>query len=135
MTPEQFQQLADVNQAINEWPTQTEATLPEPVGYVTDVDIPGHTFVCRSFVVAKSERLQELGWPQSTLTEVICWTEPVGDPPKPERHAVLAVQLPGEQTWILDSRFTGPYLMDHPVRPYQWEGRQLPGTLDFQPIA
>lgn len=135
MTPAQFQQLADINRSVNEWPTQTEATLPEPVGYVTDVDIPGHTFVCRDFVMAKSEKLQELGWPKSALTAVICWTEPVGDPAKPERHEVLAVELPGEPVWILDSRFTGPYLMAHPVRPYRWEGRQIPGTLDFAPFA
>lgn len=136
MTPEQFQQLVDTNRDINEWPTEVVVGPDEPYDSYIDRPTIGHSFVCRDYVLAKSEALQDLGWPQSALAEIICWTEPVEDPPAPVRHGVLGVQLPGDPiTWILDSRFADPYRMDQPLRPYRWEGRQIPGTTRFAPIT
>lgn len=134
MTPEQFLQLQEVNYSINEWPTDINIGPNEPYDSYIDKPTIGHSFVCRDYVIAKAERLQELGWNPLYLTQINCYTEPVEKPPAPVYHAVLGVEIPGDQTWILDSRFAEPYPLNQPVKPYQWVERLIPGTTRFVPM-
>ena len=127
MTPGQTAQLADVNTGVNSLPYDAvPAPFEEP-----DVwkDAPnGGSWVCRDYVLKKSEMLQALGWPQSAMTVVTCWTE------TNEHHAVLAVDT-DEGTMILDSRFPAVYPISSPPAAYRWESRQVVGTVEFQPVA
>lgn len=129
MTPEQMQQLRDVNARENAVPYSAIPGMGEPPDWTSPTPRPGWSWVCRDYTQRKSDDLEALGWPSAALWTVLCWTEPVGpviaDHPYSgrERHEVLEVRLPGE-TWILDSRFLDPYRWDQPPADYLWEGQQ-----------
>ena len=127
MTPEQRAELAGVNTAVNAIPYDAIPSSGEGDNVWKDAP-DGGTWVCRDYVLLKSEKLQALGWPQSSLAVVACWTE------TNEHHAVLAVDT-DEGAVILDSRFPSVYPMASPPAAYRWESRQVVGTTEFEPIA
>jgi predicted transglutaminase-like cysteine proteinase len=131
LTPAQSQQLLDINRAVNELPFDATPGVGEPPDWWTDQPMAGNSFVCRDYVLMKADRLKALGWAASALTVILCWTEP----PDSGYHAVLGVELPGEETWILDSRVTEPYPMSTPRLAYRWDRRQVAGTTEFARIA
>lgn len=128
MTPDQEEQLRSVNAEVNAIPY---SEVPQ-AGEGADVwkDTPdGGTWVCRDYVLLKSERLQALGWNTAAMSVVLCWTE------TNEYHAVLAVDDGESSPWILDSRFPLPYRMNAVPAAYRWDRRQIAGTSDFEAIS
>ncbi len=103
ITSAQVAQLTTINLEVNAIPYQALPGPGEEPDWWTDVPEAGDSWVCRDYVLMKADKLRAAGWPASSLTVVLCCTEPVGDPPRREYHAVLAVQVEDE-TWILDSR-------------------------------
>lgn len=134
MTPEQLDQLREVNARINALPYEAVRGAYEPVDWWSDVPVPGQSWLCRDYVLAKASALRDAGWDPLCLTVIVCWTEPVDEPPQRERHAVLAVAVDGE-TWILDNRYSEPYRMGDGTVDYVWEMRQIAGTTEWQAIA
>lgn len=134
MTPEQWQQLCEVNERINQIPYDAIEGAQEPPDWWSDIPAPGWSWVCRDYVLAKATALRNVGWDPRALTVIVCWTEPVDEPPQRERHGVLGVDVDGE-TWILDNRFPAPYRMRNPSADYLWEMRQIPGTTEWQAIT
>ncbi len=131
MTPEQHMQLENVNSEVNALPYDATLGPTEPVDWWTDTVVPGNSWYCRDYVLMKADRLKALGWPASSLTVILCYTEP----PDSGYHAVLGVQLPGDDATILDSRVDETYLMNAPPLPYKWDRRQVAGTTEFESIA
>lgn len=134
MTPEQWRELCDVNSQVNEIPYEALQGTQEPPDWWSDIPVPGQSWMCRDYVLAKATQLRAAGWDPLSLTVIVCWTEPVGDPPARERHAVLAVEIEGE-TWILDNRFPLPYRKTQPAADYVWEMRQVAGTTEWQAVG
>jgi len=135
MTPEQQQQLIEINREVNQI-TFTDLPGPgEAEDWWTDVQVPGRSWVCRDYVLAKADRLRAAGWSGTDLTVVLCWTELYGVPQKRDYHAVLAVEVGEAAPMILDSRFEAPYTMSRPPAAYVWDRRQIPGTVEFEPIG
>jgi predicted transglutaminase-like cysteine proteinase len=116
--PEQLAQLRDVNTQANAIPYDAVQGAHEPADWWTDDPNADGSFV----------------WDAASLTVVLCFTEPLGDPPVRAYHAVLAVEAGGE-TWILDNRAGDIYRWDEPPYPYQWDRRQVAGTTEFKSIA
>jgi predicted transglutaminase-like cysteine proteinase len=132
--PEQLAQLRDVNTQANAIPYDAVQGAHEPADWWTDDPNADGSFVCRDYVLLKAERLRALGWDAASLTVVLCFTEPLGDPPVRAYHAVLAVEAGGE-TWILDNRAADIYRWDQPPYPYLWDRRQVAGSTEFKSIA
>ena len=132
-TQEQLSELRSINSAVNSIGYTDIASAHEPADVWKDTPDDG-TWVCRDYSLAKKERLVQGGWSAALLTVVICWTEPEGDPPFPELHAVLAAEF-GDETWILDNRTPDIYRYDQEPYPYKWVKRQVPGTNTFEDIA
>jgi len=128
--PITFEQLCAVNSEVNAIPYDAALGEREPVDWWTDNPDAEGSYVCRDYVLTKSKRLRELGWPVSSLSVVLCWTEP----PESVYHAVLAVDVNGE-TWILDNRVAAPYRWDRAPYHYRWDRRQVPGTVEFKSLA
>ena len=135
----QLNQLQQVNSQINAIPYDALPGPSEPFDWWTDRAVPGNSFVCRDYVLAKADRLLTLGWAKPLLTIVLCWTEPV-IPPAPdnhggrEYHAVLCINANGD-AWILDSRADGIYEPSSPAFGYLWDRQQVPGTTEFRDIS
>jgi predicted transglutaminase-like cysteine proteinase len=131
LTPEQHMQLENVNSEVNAIPFDATPGSSEPPDWWTNQPMVGNSFVCRDYVLMKADKLRALGWPESALTVILCWVEA----PDSGYHACLAVQLPGDEVTILDSRVDEPYLMSAPRLPYKWDRRQVAGTTEFESIA
>ncbi len=132
MTPDQMQQLTDLNKQINEL-AYVDPPASEAWNVWRDEPVTGQSWVCRDYVLMKAEKVRDLSWPESSLTVIECYTEP----PDSGYHAVLGVLDPDDSsvTWIMDSRIDDPYLLDKPIPPadqYKWDRRQIPGTVQFQ---
>lgn len=123
--------LRSVNDEVNQLPFVETPGPTEPVDYWSYLPEPGKSFVCRDYTEGKAQRLREAGWPPLSLTVILCWTEPVGNPQQRWYHAVLGVDCGGE-TWILDNRQPDIYWLDQPPAPYLWDRRQIAGTVNFQ---
>ncbi len=130
MTPNQHMELENINSTINLIPYDEIPSPGEGVDVWKDTPDTG-TWYCRDYVLMKADRLKALGWPASSLTVILCYTEP----PDSGYHAVLGVQLPGDDVTILDSRVDETYLMNTPPLPYKWDRRQVAGTMEFESIA
>lgn len=128
-TPEQLDQLAQVNQQDNEIRYIATPGLDEVADWWTDQPVAGRSWVCRDFCLKKADDLKALGWSPSALTIALCYVETGG------YHAVLAVDDDEPQPWILDSRFAAVYRMDEPPAAYRWDRRQVAGTTEFEAIA
>ena len=134
LTDEHRAQISQVNAEANAIPFDEVIGAHEPVDWWTDDPDADGSFVCRDYVLLKAEKLQALGWNPHDMTVVLCWTEPVGEPPQREYHAVLAVEVDGE-TWILDNRADDIYRWDQSPYDYQWDQRQVAGTTEFKSIV
>jgi predicted transglutaminase-like cysteine proteinase len=120
-------QLTQINAEINGIPYVSLPKVGE--GYDVWKDQPdGGTWECRDYVLVKKERLEGIGYANSDLSVVLCYTE------TNEYHAVLAVEGGGE-TWIMDSRVQPVYRWDQPPYPYRWVWRQVAGTDQFNDIS
>lgn len=135
LNAEQLAELRAVNGEINALPYVEAQGAHEPADWWGDQPVPGQSWVCRDYVLAKADRLRDAGWPGTSLTVVLCWTEPVGNPPIREYHAVLAVDAGDADPWILDSRQDDIYRMSAPPADYEWDRRQIAGTTDFESVA
>lgn len=130
LTVERLAQLRAVNAEVNAIPYSAITRSDEGPDLWKDTP-DGGGWYCRDYVLLKSERLRAAGWPESALTVLLCWTEPEGDPPQPQYHAVLAVDC-GDETWVLDSRFPDPYYYGLPPAGYRYDRRQIAGTTEFR---
>ncbi|HEX3862746.1 MAG TPA: transglutaminase-like cysteine peptidase [Stellaceae bacterium] len=128
-TQEQLDQLADVNTSVNALPYEAAIGAHEPNDWWTDEPVPGQSWVCRDYVLAKADRLRAAGWAPGLLSVVLCYVE------TGEYHAVLAVDDGDLEPLILDSRFSQIYRMDQPPAAYRWASRQIAGTTEFEPVA
>lgn len=135
LTGEQLDELRAVNTKVNATPYNGVQGIGEAYDMWTDKPIPGDSWECRDYALAKAEILRERGWNPLDLTIVLCNTEPVGEPPARGYHAVLAVAEQGGAPFILDNRYGDIYLMDQPPYDYQWLDRQIAGTMQFRPIS
>ncbi len=134
MTEEQQKQLAEVNLSVNALPYVEAVGAHEPMDWWTDLPVEGQSWVCRDYVLAKADRLRALGWAAAALQVVLCWSEPMGNPPTRNYHAVLAVDTGDSAKMILDSRFDEVYQMDSPPADYIWDRIQVPGGVEFEPV-
>lgn len=129
--------LQRINTEVNAIPYQELPGPKEPFDWWTDIPVEGNSFVCRDFVLMKSDKLRDAGLPPTDMFVILCWTEivtPVTNPDDPTSgriyHATLGVDLDGE-TWVLDSRFDQIYRMSEPPVDYRYDRRQVPGTVEF----
>lgn len=123
--------LQTINTTVNQIPYEALAAPGEADDLVKDTP-DGGSWVCRDYSVRKSIALQQMGMSNADYSLVICWTEPVGDPPARGRHEVLAVRLGGE-LYIMDSRYDQVGLWDgDPWTSYVWEHEQIPNSLDWR---
>ena len=76
-TTEQLAQMREVNTRINAIPYEGLPGPAEPFDFWTDTPVAGDSFVCRDFVLAKSEALIADGWDKLALTVILTWTEMV----------------------------------------------------------
>lgn len=136
-TLEQLDHLGAVQARINAYPYVADDPVfgeaPDTWKFRPD----GMGFVCRDYAEAKAAELQKPedgAWPQSVMTLVLCYTEPVEGFPDGEYHAVLAVEAGGE-TWVLDNRVDAIYRWDRPPYPYRWALRQVAGTDGFMDVS
>lgn len=134
LTPDQLRQLTAINLGVNALPYEEAIGAHETIDWWTDEPVSGQSWVCRDYVLAKADRLRVLGWPATDLRVLLCWSEPVGNPPERGYHAVLAVGQEPDVT-ILDSRFDDPYPMANPPVDYVWDRIQVPGGTDFEPVG
>jgi predicted transglutaminase-like cysteine proteinase len=134
----QVAELQAVNSRINQIPYSALPGPQESVDWWTDIPVTGNSFVCRDYVLAKSDVLLAAGWEKSELTVILCWTE-VTDPTTAaqgayagrEYHAVLGVGGDTE-VWILDSRADEIYHPSNMPFPYLWDRQQIAGTTEFR---
>lgn len=133
-TSEQLIKLRTVNDTVNDVPYIADSSMfdepPDTWKLVPD----GKGFVCRDYVIAKAAELIDQGWSKINLSVVLCYTEPVEGFPNGEYHAVLAADS-GDETWILDNRYSDIYRWDKPPFPYRWALRQIAGTDGFLDIS
>lgn len=133
-TPDQLASLREVNRAANALEYVTDSPLfgeaPDTWKFRPD----GKGWECRDYAEAKAVALQGLDWPQSALSIVLCYTEPLPGYPDGEYHAVLWVEA-GDETWCLDNRAPDIYRWDRPPYPYRWALRQVAGTDGFLDIS
>jgi predicted transglutaminase-like cysteine proteinase len=140
-TTEQLAQMREVNTRINAIPYEGLPGPAEPFDFWTDTPVAGDSFVCRDFVLAKSEALIADGWDKLALTVILTWTEMVMPPTNPddptsgrEYHAVLGADAGGD-VWILDSRADDIYQPSSPPFSYLWDRQQESGTVNFVDIS
>lgn len=136
MTPEKLAELQRVNDEVNAIPYEDVVGPHEAYDWWTDTPVEGQSWECRDYTLAKADRLRSAGWDYRTMHVVLLWTEPVGDPPAREYHAVLAVDDPdGGSQLILDNRAPQVYRMDTPPFDYQWSSIQVAGGTTFEAVA
>jgi len=135
LTPEQQAQLQAINLEVNAIPYVEMPGKGEPPDWWNDQPVLGNSWVCRDYTLMKADKLKALGWPAGALTEMLCWSEPVGNPPARGYHAVLAVDTGDPSPMILDSRFDDIYRKDAPPADYLWVWQQIPGTTEFRQIT
>ncbi len=132
MSPEQKQQMFDINSEVNKIPYNEISGSNEPPDWWTDQVMAGNSWVCRDYVQMKADKLKDLGWGSDSLSTILCYVE---DPPG-GYHAVLGLQVKDDNDiWICDSRVDEPYLMSKPPLKYTWDRKQIAGSVDFQSIA
>lgn len=106
-----YDQLEEVNAAVNALPYQSEATED----WCPAIDGGD----CDSYATAKLQRLVAMGWPVEKLRLACCFVEPSANPDKAKRyHAVLLADTPDNGTWVLDNRH--PYPVPWDELPYEW---------------
>lgn len=129
VTESQLTQLREVNLRINAIPFDWSPSLDEPPDWWSDTPVPGRSWVCRDYVLAKAQALREAGWDSLRLTVILCYTE------AGEYHAVLGVRMDDGETIVLDNRFPEVYPMSAPPAAYRWDRRQVAGTTVFEPMT
>lgn len=98
------EQMERVNNAVNKLPYHADAEKYQKEDFWTSIKEDGGD--CEDYAIAKLRTLLDLGWPVESLHLACCWTE------TEEYHAVLVVESPDGQAYMLDNRQEQPVNTD-----------------------
>lgn len=135
LTAEQVAEYNVYNAEANRIPYDEIADAEEVPDWWGDHPEPGHSWVCRDYVLLKARWLREHGVRGRDLRVIFCWTEPFGNPQTREYHAVLGMTV-GPDIWVFDSRADDIYILQKPPpNLYVWDRIQIAGTDRFEPVG